>query len=216
MLRTLHVATVVGVVLCALAAGATGVYAQATARPGLVSAMTETGHVQPTAKAVPAAAAATPRISLNFDGVFRIHSSANGRCLDADTNTLGGDGTKVQLWNCGDNTHTNQLWYVYESPDNVFEAFQNVASRQWLDADKNTIGGNGTKVQLWHDLPVANQLWLKNCGAYCRFATADPDGAARVLDADSKTLGGNGTKVQLWEDLGGPNQHWYFELVQAP
>jgi len=28
-----------------------------------------------------------------------------------------------------------------------------------LDADSNTIGGNGTKVQLWQDVGGSNQHW---------------------------------------------------------
>jgi hypothetical protein len=212
MCKKIRVATVVGVALCALAAGATGAYAQATAHP---RATAQAGHDR-----LPGHAAAAA-ITWNYDGVFRIHSSANGRCLDADELTNGGNGTKVQLWNCGDDSDTNQLWRVYESSDNVFETFRNVASGRWLDADKNTIGGNGTKVQLWEWAGDWNQVWRKNCSAYCTFGTADPggrdsQGAPRLLDADANTIGGNGTKVQLWEWAGGSNQHWYFELVQAP
>lgn len=178
--------TVVAVALCALTAGVTG------------------------------ADARTPGIAWNYDGIFRIHNSFNDRCLDADESTPGLNGTKVQLWNCGDNTDTNQLWRVYESTDNVYEKFQNVQTSQYLDADTNTIDHNGTKVQLWSKFDVVNQMWRKDCSAYCTFATADFRGENRILDADSNTIGGNGTKVQLWQDLGGSNQHWYFELVQAP
>ena len=38
-----------------------------------------------------------------------IHSAKSGRCLDADLNTIGGDGTKVQLWDC--NGQPQQKWY---------------------------------------------------------------------------------------------------------
>jgi len=201
MRKIIRVTAVAGALLCALTAGSTGADAQD----------------RPAEQALPAAAA----IVWNYDGVFRIHSSANDRCLDADEGTLNDNRTKVQLWNCGDNSDTNQLWKVYESSDHVYEAFLNVAGGRWLDADKNTIHGNGTTVQLWEWAGGWNQVWLKNCGAYCTFGTADDEGrdpqdVPRLLDADSNTIGGNGTKVQLWQDVGGSNQHWYFELVQAP
>ncbi|MER5424543.1 RICIN domain-containing protein [Streptosporangium roseum] len=49
----------------------------------------------------PASASATAAT-----GPIRTHH--NWRCLDADLNTIGPNGTKVQLWNC--NGWSNQKW----------------------------------------------------------------------------------------------------------
>jgi hypothetical protein len=121
---------------------------------------------------------------------------ASGRCLDADTNTIGDNGTTVQLWDCwgGD----NQQWY------RDGRQIRNRASGRCLDADTNTIGDNGTTVQLWDCWGGDNQQWTKWVGEdQIQNWLSD-----RCLDADTGTIGDNGTKVQLWDCWGGDNQQW--------
>jgi len=117
------------------------------------------------------------------------------RCLDADTNT-GGNGGKVQLWDCG--PWNQQEWEV-RADGSIY----NLRFQRCLDADTNT-GGNGGKVQLWDCGPWNQQQWvLRGDGSVynVRFQ--------RCLDADTNT-GGNGGIVQLW-DCGPWNQQWWWQ-----
>jgi hypothetical protein len=84
-------------------------------------------------------------------GVIRSH--ANWRCLDADLNTIAGNGTKVQLWDC--NGWSNQKW-IYDAISHTIYSLYN---GRCLDADLNGIGANGTKAQLWDCNGWANQKW---------------------------------------------------------
>lgn len=124
------------------------------------------------------------------------NSAGGGRCLDADTNTIGGNGTKVQLWDCSGakNQHWNRL---------SDSTIRNVWSGRCLDADTNTIGANGTKVQLWDCNGWSNQAWYRAGDGTLRNGWS-----ARCLDADTNTIGANGTKVQLWDCSGALNQKW--------
>src|SRR6516165_4934938 len=64
------------------------------------------------------------------------------RCLDADAGG-GGNGTKVQLWDCWGGA--NQRWVINYDNSIVNSQF----ATKCLDADNSDGGGNGTKVQLW-------------------------------------------------------------------
>jgi hypothetical protein len=127
---------------------------------------------------------------------FRI--AVNGRCLDADRNTTGGNGTKVQLWDC--NGKPQQMWT--SQPDGTLV---NRWSGRCLDADRSTTGGNGTKVQLWDCNGDVQQQWdsLGDGSHPMRVAWT-----GRCLDADLNTIRRNGTKVQLWDCNGQRQQSW--------
>jgi hypothetical protein len=135
-------------------------------------------------------------------------ASDDFECLDADLNTIGRNGTKVQLWTCNESA-ANQQWYVRKIPEGYYR-FQNVASGRYLDADLNTIGRNGTVVQLWDDVAGAKNQWFK--------ATTIPEGylrlqnaySGRYLDADLNTTGRNGTVVQLWDYVAGAGNQWWY------
>jgi hypothetical protein len=95
--------------------------------------------------------AATPAVQT---GSYRnLVNEDSGRCLDADANTIGGNGTKVQLWDC--NGWSNQKW-IYDAVSHTIYSLYN---GRCLDADLNTIGTNGTKMQLWDCNGWANQKW---------------------------------------------------------
>jgi hypothetical protein len=68
----------------------------------------------------------------------------NGKCLDADVNTMGANGTKVQLWDC--NGSLQQQWHV--DPVGGVLQIRSAYSGRCLDADVNTLSRNGTVVQL--------------------------------------------------------------------
>lgn len=123
----------------------------------------------------------------------------NGRCLDGDLNTINGNGTKVQLWDC--NASVQQSWIRNRNGNNEFTIQFN---GRCLDADLNTIGGNGTRVQLWDCNGSAQQRWT-----WAPDQTLRNGFNGRCLDADLNTIGGVGTKVQLWNCNGQPQQRWY-------
>jgi Ricin-type beta-trefoil lectin domain len=120
----------------------------------------------------------------------------SGRCLDADTNTLGENGTKVQLWAC--HSGKNQQWaYNWET-----RTLTNVASGRCLDADL----GNDDNVQLWDCHGFANQQWLD-----------DPDGLTLrnvaydlCLSADTDNTDGDGARVELLPCDDAPARQWKF------
>jgi Ricin-type beta-trefoil lectin domain len=111
-------------------------------------------------------------------------------CLDADNSTLGQNGTKVQLWQC--NGWDNQAWFLVPIPNKPrgWYTITNLGhNRKCLDADNGTIGGNGTRVQMWDCNGWENQQWLL-------FSNHTIQNAAsrRCLDGDSSTLPANGPR----------------------
>jgi hypothetical protein len=134
-----------------------------------------------------------------------------GRCLDADANTIGGNGTKVQLWDC--NGQSQQYWAL--TPSGQGYQIKNLRSGRCLDADTNTAGHNGGRVQLWDCNGQPQQQWIVldtwivdgNTEIDAFYTPYDN----RCLDADLNTIGGNGTKVQVYNCMGilyYPNQYW--------
>jgi|GEM_PF-1234168 hypothetical protein len=129
-----------------------------------------------------------------------IQDAQSGRCLDADTATIGSNGTKVQLWDCWGGQ--NQNWQVTADGTIV-----NLQSHRCLDADTASMGSNGTKIQLWDCWGGQNQRWHLNL-VPGRNTNITNSQSLRCLDADTATIGANGTKVQLWDCWGGQNQNW--------
>jgi predicted RNA-binding protein len=204
-LRRLLISTVVAGGLLLLAAPLPAHAASAGTPPA-----TTTGRAGPT----PTAGLTAQRV----DGPYPEHSYLNDRCLDADLNTIGGNGTKAQLWDCLGSGQLNQYWWFETT--SVPDAYR-IRSRynfaKCLDADLNTIGGNGTKVQLWDCLGdgQTNQLWSFTPTKFGGVSHLVSRYNGRCLDADLNTIGGNGTKVQLWDCLGDDwkNQDWYIEII---
>ncbi|WP_406737594.1 ricin-type beta-trefoil lectin domain protein [Streptomyces sp. NBC_00853] len=140
---------------------------------------------------------ATACISITAANVV-LRSSYNGRCLDADLNTMGRNGTKVQLWNC--NGQPQQGWVLDGGG-----AIRSIRDRsRCLDADLNTIQANGTKVQLWDCNGQPQQVWRVSSTGWIY-----NEKSGRCLDADLNTIQANGTKVQLWDCNGQRQQNWY-------
>ncbi|MER6462426.1 RICIN domain-containing protein [Streptomyces sp. NPDC001288] len=142
------------------------------------------------------------RVATACVGIFPanvfLRSSFNGHCLDADLNTIGRNGTKVQLWKC--NNQPQQGWVLDQNG-----AIRSIRDPgRCLDADLNTIGGNGAKVQLWDCNNQRQQVWIVTPTGAIRSALN-----GRCLDADLNTIGGNGAKVQLWDCNNQRQQNWY-------
>ena len=142
---------------------------------------------------------ATPNVAYSVT----LRNAHSGQCLDGDLGTIGNNGAKVQLWAC--NGWDNQSWIFVPNPKfgPYFYTIENAHSGQCLDGDLNTIGSNGTKVQLWACNSGANQSFAWNPGNTLQ---AYLDG--QCLDGDLNTIGTNGTKVQLWDCNGWDNQSW--------
>jgi hypothetical protein len=132
---------------------------------------------------------------------FGLVSVRSGRCLDADLNTIGGNGTKVQLWDC--NGQLQQRWTYY-----VDDTIRSSKSRKCLDADLNAIGSNGAKVQLWACNGSRQQKWTFISGSVNGSLRAISQYNGRCLDADLNTIRRNGTKMQLWDCNAQPQQDW--------
>lgn len=163
---------------------------------------------------VHAQAVASPAdADLSLGSVVRIQSSNGKRCLDADSNSLGRDGSIVQLWDCFLN-QANQEWRVIPAPGGIgFHGFQSVANpRYCLDADINHVG-DGARVQMWTCNNSTEQAWSVDAAPNSRiwneyFANTYGAFGPYVLDADINTIGRNGTFVQLWSNNGEPQQQW--------
>src|SRR4051794_12642768 len=135
-----------------------------------------------------------------------LHSAYNGRCLDADLNTMWRNGTVMQLWNC--NQEYQQQWYFNTSDRDYFlpadgygrpryAVYGDIRSRRsgrCLDADLNTIGRNGAVVQLWDCNGQLQQQWIYRPDGTIRSAYG-----GRCLDADLNTIWRTGTVVRLWD-----------------
>ena len=84
-------------------------------------------------------------------------SVRSGRCVHADLNSIGRNGTKVQLWDC--NGQLQQRWTYYD------DTIRSSKNRKCLDADLNAIRNNGAKVQLWTCNGSRQQKWTFISGA---------------------------------------------------
>lgn len=92
---------------------------------------------------------------------YQIVNKASGRCLDAAYQWGGVNGTPIQLWDCYGPGQLNQIWQVYYEGDNANYVFRNKMYGRVLDAKWESIGANGTPVQLWDNYGSAqrNQRW---------------------------------------------------------
>ncbi|MER5867490.1 RICIN domain-containing protein [Kitasatospora sp. NPDC002040] len=186
----LGIATGVSALSLALVAGATAQGAQSLQAAG----------------ATPPAvgSAAGPSLTTTSYRTTHLSNGNGGQCLDADLNTIGGNGTKVQLWGCNGWSNQTWIWTPVAGQPVGYYTIQTEKNYRCLDADLNTINGNGTKVQLWDCNGWDNQIWLWNG------TTLQTKKNARVLDADANTIPRDGTKVQLWDRNGWANQRWIF------
>lgn len=88
-------------------------------------------------------------------------------------------------------------------PSPQSKELRNRASVRCLDADRATLGANGTKVMLWDCWGGSNQNW-----SIASDGTIHNQASGRCLDADAGTINHNGTLVQLRDCNGRPNQRW--------
>jgi hypothetical protein len=197
-------------------AAAAGVLALATApQAGAAETPTKGPLVQQAIKdmhLIPAqlhGSAKTPKVAAApaADVAYLIPSGLNnGRCLDADTASLGHNGTKVQLWTC-DTSAANQAFYITQIPEGYLR-FQNVANGRYLDADLASINSNGTRVQLWDYVGGAKNQWWGETVIPEGYSRLQNGTSGRYLNAQG-SAGGNGTLIQLWDFIGGGRTEWW-------
>ncbi|MDH6110287.1 hypothetical protein P3T36_004781 [Kitasatospora sp. MAP12-15] len=164
-----------------------------------------TTHQTTPRSAMPPAVGSITADAIAANASYRTTAFTNndqGQCLDGDTNTIGNNGAKVQLWAC--NGWSNQSWVWTPAPNLPvgYYVIQNYDQGQCLDGDTNTIGNNGAKVQLWGCNGWSNQVWIWNGSTLKNYDQG------QCLDGDTNTIGNNGAKVQLWACNGWTNQSW--------
>ena len=145
-------------------------------------------------------------------GTIRNQNAGSGFCLDADTNTMGKDGTVVQLWGC--NATAEQNWTIALNGSSGYQIQNSLAGATYcLDADTNTMGANGTKVQLWSCNASTEQQWptaTGSSGATQIVKNGNTKAAGYCLDADTGTTGKNGTIIQLYTCNSVLDENWLF------
>ncbi|WP_432838773.1 ricin-type beta-trefoil lectin domain protein [Dactylosporangium sp. CA-092794] len=125
-----------------------------------------------------------------------LHTSYNGKCVDADLNTINRNGTRIQLWDC--NGSPQQTWNF--AGDGTIRVGRN---NKCLDSDTNTAGRLGAVVQLWDCNGSAAQRWSVINGVI------RSGYSGQCLDADLNAIAANGARVQLWSCNGSKQQQWY-------
>jgi hypothetical protein len=153
--------------------------------------------------AIGLSSAGSAQAAVSYKAAAIVSASNTGKCLDADTNTLGHNGAKVQLWDC--NRKFQQTWYI-GSDGTISVRFDQ--TRWCLDADTNTAGNNGALVQLWLCNGTSQQKWTVTGGTTAALHNLINGRYAQSLDADTNTLNSNGGKVQMWWGNGQRNQYW--------
>ncbi|MEV4740655.1 ricin-type beta-trefoil lectin domain protein [Streptomyces sp. NPDC049555] len=143
-----------------------------------------------------------------WPGVVRIASlyqPTPGQCLDADANA-GGNGTKVQVWQC--NKSAQQAWISWGDGSLESVRFRGMC----LDADTNGGGRNGTRVQLWQCNGSAQQRWYTYSGDLAVYNGLFYNNRNTVLDRDTN-VPGDGAQAQLWGKNFQSQQWWRVDSV---
>jgi hypothetical protein len=125
-----------------------------------------------------------------------IRSAPGNLCLDADTHTIGANGTIVQVWNCAG--VPNQRWR-FRSDGTI----QNVQSGRCLDAFAPTANTNGGKIVLWDCNGGPTQRWHQTGGQFALTSERD-----KCLDNTAQTARQNGSRIQVWDCNNSPQQTW--------
>lgn len=125
----------------------------------------------------------------------------NGRqCMDADTNG-GGNGTKVQTWDCY--RTPQQLWLLRADGSLENGRFRGMC----MDADTNGGGRDGTKVQLWQCNGKPQQRWFMRANDLALYNVAFNNNLNTVVDRDINGPD-NGGRIQLWTKNFKAQQWW--------
>jgi len=147
------------------------------------------------------------QINLRDGGDYNVTAnfSPNNSCLDADSDTIGRNGGKMQTWTC--NGTGFQKW-AFDSTDvtGLYEIRPWANLNRCLDADNRFGGGNDTIVQVWdcHGAGQRNQFWWLVNNDDALFLVSNLDGRC-ILAGDTWA---RGDTVVLWDCLGQPQSKW--------
>ena len=133
-----------------------------------------------------------------------VNSSAPYWCLDADVNTVGQNGQKVQGWQC-ESGDANQAWDVYTVPYSSHSMIVSAHDGACLDANGGESGQNGQVVEGWACNGGKNQQWYVGSSSIADWENA---GDSECLDADTNTARQDGQKIQDWACNGTSEQYW--------
>ncbi|MFC4502364.1 MULTISPECIES: RICIN domain-containing protein [Streptomyces] len=141
---------------------------------------------------------------VGINAIYRLTMTNNegGQCLDGDADTIGTNGTQVQLWGCHGGTNQTWLWAPAAGKPVGYYTIQNSRGNQCLDGDLTAIPANGAKAQLWACNGWNNQTWVWHG------ATLTNLEGGQCLDGDLTAIPANGAKAQLWACNGWNNQNW--------
>lgn len=152
---------------------------------------------------------------------LRIKYTGNdNRMLDADGNTLGRNGTKVQTWPFINN-NKNQEWKITSVGNGLYNITSEspVAGKyKFLEIDGNCVGQNGCKLQLWEKHHYGQQLWriIENGDGTVHIQNASP----AVKNGSSIDFGGwpkgtNGKQAKGHQYIKtNYNQKWYLHILR--
>ncbi|WP_159646913.1 RICIN domain-containing protein [Sphingorhabdus sp. 109] len=125
-------------------------------------------------------------------------TSGDGMCLDLDTNDLGQQGGKLQVWEClGGN---NQRFTYLEDDGLILSASGMCLEAVGTDngAPVRAFGCDGNEAQVWTIKPLPGKQRQAFVNA----------GTGRCLDAHRPESKRNGGRIQIWDCAGGNNQSW--------
>ena len=125
-------------------------------------------------------------------------------CLDADANTAGQNGQKIQGWQCL-SADANQDWRMYAVPDSGNTMIVSAHDGECLDADTTTANTNGQKIQGYACNGWKNQQWFTGSSSIADWENA---GDGECLDGDTNTARTDGQKIQDWACNGSSEQYW--------
>lgn len=140
---------------------------------------------------------------------YQIRSGWTDRCLEPELAKLFVNGAATHLDDCAG--AAAQAFYVTKNPEGFYR-FQNIVDKHYLEASLDTIGANGTKVQLWEFVAGGRNQWWQASVNEQGFLRLKNTASGRYLEASKSVPGGgaNNTKVQLWDFVaGGTNQWWH-------
>jgi predicted alpha/beta superfamily hydrolase len=141
------------------------------------------------------------------DGVYRLINKANGRSLEAVTNSPTGPSLRLAKAT----REPCQEWQ-FESQGDGYYQITALPYRKVIDVSELSLS-NGASAILWNTNGGANQSWQ---------LVPNPDGTYRLLNEHSglalqfaKSAETNGTTLQQWEWRGLANQKWRLKPIVA-
>ncbi len=136
---------------------------------------------------------------------------ANGRVLEAESNTFKNDGAKVQIWL--PYYALNQLWDLKSAGAGKYY-FINVASGKTLKVNITKGIHNGSLVQTWsQSIKSEETKWFIQSAGNQKYTirSAAAGSSNKVLDVTGGAIDRGGAAIQLWDNANAANQSWIFE-----